>query len=1240
MSQLTKLYLLLTSLLLSTAAFAQGQCSEDEPFLLPPTSTFCADSLGMVEINFKIYNNGDPGTYKVTFPDGSDTIYTEVTNTANIIKRFQFDCGAPPGEPIPPKPGALFYEYQSALSITRQDCVDERGDNQRGSYDFRVVPNPINDIKISDLQCIESPFEVTFEGKMCSERLVSDYAWYIDDELIPDANQRFLKDHVIDAPGAHTVKLIVTTFKGCDEYVYEKPFTIFPTPKILLNYELDTAQLCDPTIQIVTDSRYEYADKFEWSSDSPDVTFSDPNIENPIIDINNERAGIKTITVKVSNAYCSGVEESFRITTLRGQTIENDEDIITCTGYTLDLCDNLRYLPTPENIRWSADKPGVGINDSFATCPLLTFPDTGRYVMTATGADVCGEVFEIPLKVRVRDGAALEIDISEIDTICVTEPAIALLDYIEPAFKVSRILGPGVGDMVFNPSLVEGDVELTVIDSCGAAYPLNFHVIPQEFYEGRDIVMCEGDSINLFAIQAADYVGTGVTDNFFRSEDVGIGVFNIKFFSRTFCGGEDSLTITVQEFPKAGFEFATDSCAGPGSGGHPIFAGLEPINIDNTSRARTVCYEILETGQKACNREKAQFKVRKNGIYTLQQVVAFPDGACQDTTWKTFEVQLPPEMDFQYSMDTTVCDSLYIDFALGNQPETVLYDWSFTNFETSQDARPSLSLIRPIIPEVLGVGVSVTNSCYTAADTFGVVLPQRFQVSLDILNDNNTVCSDDTVFLANTSVNATDFLVTYPDGRAARELPEFLVISNEGQTVLKYPIQLRGSNQSCPDTSTVDTIYVLPIETVAAFGLNYDDVCSATDVKLDNASTPGSLTFVSWGDNSDPQYINSDQSLHHVYDVPRDTSFTIEMVAQLCGIDTFRHEITVRPTPDAGFTVLAADANCAGRDMIFTGTKDPNAYGVNWKFGDAGISKERDPVYAYPAAGNYTVYCEASSLNGCVGVDSLRLDISDYEGEQMDFTMPPTVCSNMPFDLQLRAPLDGWTIDYGNGFISNDPIELPYFELGDYVVNLRSTSANGCFIDSNTVVRVFGGFDADIQTTTADTIVELGDMLNLSVNIFPPRNITDIHWEGDSITNPDAAFTTALPINDGHYAVSLEDEHGCTASDSIRVRVLKGYEDRIYAPNVFSPNGDGYNETFGLMVKSNTVEAIRSIYVMSRNGSMVYECTDCDTGTINNGWDGRLNGQPLESSVYIWTAEVDFVDGTSQRFTGDVTLLR
>ena len=1238
MSHFTKLLLLIALQFSTLSLFAQSSCGQDEPFLLPPTSTFCADSSGMVTVAFKIYNNGAPGTYRVAFPDGSDTTYTGVVNTVEVNRRFLFNCGAPPGDPTPPSDEALYFEYASALTVTRTDCVDERGDNQKGTYDFRVVPNPIVDIKHSDLTCIEAPFKVNFEGKMCSDKLVEAYQWYVDGQKIEGATGQKYTGHVFGRPGTYTVKLEVTPYKGCDKYYYEKIIVITPKPEIQLSYTVDSTTLCDEWVYVTPSLTAEYVTAFAWSSNSEDVTFSDPAAANPVITIRNERAGTHRISVKAENENCSAKSKSFEVTTQRGQTIQVLDDIVTCTGYDLLLCNYLAYAPEPSEIRWTADRAGVSFDDDRAKCPVVRFTETGEHVLTASGRDACGVDYAIQVPVRVRDGERLEIDLSAVDTVCVTDGAFNLLDYITPADKVSEILGEAVNGFDFVPGRGAGATRFTVVDSCGYLYPQEIFVELLETYTGPSPTLCAGDSVDLFALQPGDYGGTGVRANVFYSEGLAAGTYRVAFRSRTRCGGDDTLTVTVQDYPVAGFAVVTDSCgAGPLG---PQYGGLEPVRIKSKANAPVRTYRVLETGQQVSGRGEAQFRFAEAGVYTIEQVVGYKNSGCTDTLRRTLEVILPPAIDFAYRIDSTVCDSITLDLTAGPQAADVTYRWAFTNTLRSTDASPHLNLIRPLAPEVLGVDLSVINACYTTADTFGVVLPQRFRVSFDILNDNNTVCSEDTIFLANTSVNAKDFVVGYPDGRKARALPPYIILRNTGEKVMKYPITLRGSNDNCADQTAIDTIYVLPNETHAAFSLDYTDACSSNEVTLTNATTPGALCFVDWGDGSTPQAVDDLGSIGHFYRVNRDTSFEITLAARLCGRDTFRRRIHVRPTPDASFQVNAVDANCKNMDMVFTSSADTLAYGLSWSFGDGHYSQEATPVHAYARAGIYRVYCEAVSRDGCAARDSFDLRIGEYNGADLKFAARTSVCEGEPFGLELTAPLLGWQIDYGNGVVTDTPLERPFGEAGTYRMQLTATSANGCTVDSTVTVEVFPGFTADIRTAQRDTIVELGDALDLRVAVDPPRNVAAVYWTGDSIVDATAPYTKAYPVNEGIYGIRVEDIHGCTATDSMRVRVNHAYQDRIYAPNVFSPNGDGYNETFGLEVKENTVKRIRSMRVLNRFGAVVYECTDCATGSVGTGWDGTLGGKPLQGNVYIWAAEVDFVDGSSQVFTGDVTLLR
>ena len=73
----------------------------------------------------------------------------------------------------------------------------------------------------------------------------------------------------------------------------------------------------------------------------------------------------------------------------------------------------------------------------------------------------------------------------------------------------------------------------------------------------------------------------------------------------------------------------------------------------------------------------------------------------------------------------------------------------------------------------------------------------------------------------------------------------------------------------------------------------------------------------------------------------------------------------------------------------------------------------------------------------------------------------------------------------------------------------------------------------------------------------------------------------------------------------------------IKFPNIFSPNGDGYNERF-LPVEIEQVANLE-IEIYSRWGNLIYRTTDLED-FITNGWDGNVqdNGSPAPDGVYYY----------------------
>ena len=108
-------------------------------------------------------------------------------------------------------------------------------------------------------------------------------------------------------------------------------------------------------------------------------------------------------------------------------------------------------------------------------------------------------------------------------------------------------------------------------------------------------------------------------------------------------------------------------------------------------------------------------------------------------------------------------------------------------------------------------------------------------------------------------------------------------------------------------------------------------------------------------------------------------------------------------------------------------------------------------------------------------------------------------------------------------------------------------------------------------------------------------------------------------------------------TDTVNVLIAPSGEGEAIVPNVFTPNGDGKNDTFkvtGLAIDQFNME------IYDRWGKKMYE-----TSSWAKGWNGGLDnatGSPVPDGTYYYI--VDLKDRCSNEpkttYTGHVTLLR
>ncbi|MGL2967635.1 T9SS type B sorting domain-containing protein, partial [Flavobacterium sp. XGLA_31] len=90
---------------------------------------------------------------------------------------------------------------------------------------------------------------------------------------------------------------------------------------------------------------------------------------------------------------------------------------------------------------------------------------------------------------------------------------------------------------------------------------------------------------------------------------------------------------------------------------------------------------------------------------------------------------------------------------------------------------------------------------------------------------------------------------------------------------------------------------------------------------------------------------------------------------------------------------------------------------------------------------------------------------------------------------------------------------------------------------------------------------------------------------------------------------------------SCGVQTIENVETIDY-PHYFTPNGDGYHDTWNIQGLVNQAGA--KIYIFDRYGKLLKQISP-----TSPGWDGTMNGHLLPADDYWFT--VDFLEGVNSR---------
>ena len=71
-----------------------------------------------------------------------------------------------------------------------------------------------------------------------------------------------------------------------------------------------------------------------------------------------------------------------------------------------------------------------------------------------------------------------------------------------------------------------------------------------------------------------------------------------------------------------------------------------------------------------------------------------------------------------------------------------------------------------------------------------------------------------------------------------------------------------------------------------------------------------------------------------------------------------------------------------------------------------------------------------------------------------------------------------------------------------------------------------------------------------------------------------------------------------------------------------------------------SVVQVNTFQIFSRWGEKIYENNNFQPNQEIEGWNGLFGSKKMMSGVYVYFAEVEFIDGHREIYEGDITLLR
>jgi len=698
----------------------------------------------------------------------------------------------------------------------------------------------------------------------------------------------------------------------------------------------------------------------------------------------------------------------------------------------------------------------------------------------------------------------------------------------------------------------------------------------------------------------------------------------LKLLSNNLCPDSITRTVLVYHNPKADFS---------------INDSTQCLNGNNFTLANA---SVIQQGTfnsfwsfgdgTSSNTFSSAKKYIKDSLYQIT-LLAVSDHACRDSISKKITVYPQTKPDFTINTSTQCFAQNSYLFTNTSSIRSGTYNskWNFGDGSNSILKNPGNKTYTAFRDSALVKLVLTSN--FNCIDSIGKYIWILSSPKAGFTINDSAQCVRGNRFdLTNTSTinkSLISSIWTFGDGvKTSTTNASHVYALNNPAYIVKL---VTTANTICKDSMS-KTVIVFPMPK-ASFEIDDSAQCLKQNrfVLTENGSIVSGTYTNAW-DMGDATLL-SGNSVNHTYSNKGNFNITLVSSSIESCHDTIRKSVEVFESPKAYFTINDS-LQCVNKNL-FTMTDNSvvgSAYNRNWSIlpnvtlGSSGIINHQ-----FTDTGYYTVKLLVTTNNLCV--DSLQKLV--YLAPTPDFkvTGNKKVCLNGSINLLAvsNSSLNyEWQMD--NGPVQKvNPFVQAAVSAGPKLIVIKASNVYGCENQLSLPSRVIvynlpvAALDTNVSVTVKGIDIEFIDISKIPLN--------SRQWVfSNGYSGTDSTEVLSLADTGSIVAtLTIRDTNDC--SGSIQKRYFFTIANAFYMPNIFSPNGDGHNDSFQLngFLKLQKF----SIKIFNRWGEIVFASAD-----PLQGWDGRSGGDFVQDGNYLYFIELEDLNGQLIQKKGMVTVLR